>query len=332
MATTWFEELTGITNESPARVYECLSFEGGMLLSNLNGWRAQAGTLTLPSLGELRAAVPIAEDGPLTLQEVVADIQRLHMRPENEGALFQVASQFNLLEMVHPSVTPEMGVGRYERDQTQGPACALACLAGTIYRNYFVPIGGGIGQTSDRQINCLADFSGLLGAPDRFLWEMRNGYALPTEDSLHAVNKYLATMEVDSLRAALRIGVHADTEVTTNDAGRLVTQVYCSAMPVAYSNVGADLWASIAKLVLEAAYEATLLAAIQNRAATGNNRVFLTMLGGGAFGNRLDWIADAILRALRMHADSGLDVHLVSYGTSSALARRIIAEVFQEYG
>ena len=49
-------------------------------------------------------------------------------------------------------------------------------------------------------------------------------------------------------------------------------------------------------------------------------------LGGGAFGNRQDWIAQALLRSLRLHADSGLDVHLVSYHHSSALARRIIAD------
>lgn len=257
---------------------------------------------------------------------MVADVQELHARPENEGALFQVASQFNLLEMISPSVTPEMGVGCYEHDLTQGPACALACLAGTIYRNYFVPFDGGLGQTADRQIDCLADMARLLGAPDRFLWHMRNGYALPTVSSLQKINTLLESADLDSLRAALRIGVQADTQVTTNDAGRLVTQAYCSAMPVAYSGIDSSLWAPIAQLVLEAAYEATLLAAIQNHAATGNKRVYLTMLGGGAFGNRPDWIVDAILRALRLCANSGLDVHLVSHGTSSALAQRIIAQ------
>ncbi len=234
------------------------------------------------------------------------------MRPENAGATFQVASKFNLLEMISPSVTPEMGVGRYEHDLTQGPACAIVCLAGTIYRNYFVQLEGGVGQTADRQIDCLADVEWLLGGGHQFLWEMRNGYALPTADSLCFINDQLGQLDRDTLRAALRVGVQAGTQVTLNDAGRLVTQVYCSAVPVAYSVLDANLWASLAQIILEAAYEATLLAAIQNAAQTGNNRVFLTMLGGGAFGNRQDWIAAAMLRALRLHADSGLDVHLVS--------------------
>ncbi len=52
--------------------------------------------------------------------------------------MFQVASQFNLLEMISPNVTPDDGIGIYENDPTQGPACAIACGAGTIYRNYLV--------------------------------------------------------------------------------------------------------------------------------------------------------------------------------------------------
>ena len=67
----------------------------------------------------------------------------MHRAPENAGTLFQVASQFNLLEMVSPTVTPEDGVTRYQHDRTQGPACAISAGAATIYRNYFAPVGGG---------------------------------------------------------------------------------------------------------------------------------------------------------------------------------------------
>jgi hypothetical protein len=34
---------------------------------------------------------------------------------------------------------PEDGVTAYAADPTQGPACALACAAGSVYRNYFCP-------------------------------------------------------------------------------------------------------------------------------------------------------------------------------------------------
>ena len=38
-------------------------------------------------------------------------------------------------------------------------------------------------------------------------------------------------------------------------------------------------------------------------------------MGGGAFGNRIGWIKDAIRRALDCYRDSPLDVVLVHYGT-----------------
>ena len=52
------------------------------------------------------------------------NVQDLHGDLNNAGALFQVASQFNLLEMVSPEVSPEHGVGIYENDFTRkAPAC-----------------------------------------------------------------------------------------------------------------------------------------------------------------------------------------------------------------
>ena len=87
---------------------------------------------------------------------VTGDVRQMHQRPEYAGALFQVASQFNALEMVGPSVTPQDGVTRYEHDHTQGPACAIAAGAATIYRNYFVPVNDQQGQSASRQLDGLA--------------------------------------------------------------------------------------------------------------------------------------------------------------------------------
>lgn len=126
-----------------------------------------------PSLSVLRERVRRSSAGPspTTIREVVADVQSLHYDASNAGAMFQVASQFNLLEMTSPNVTPEDGVGIYERDCTQGPACAIAAGAGTIYRNYFAEVNGQIGQTADNQIDCLADIGARLGNTDRRLWK-----------------------------------------------------------------------------------------------------------------------------------------------------------------
>ena len=242
--------------------------------------------------------------------------------------MIQVASQFNLLEMTHYDVTPEDGVTRYAHDRTQGPACAMAAGAATIYRNYFVPVDGQLGQTRYRQINTLKDLSSALGEG---LVEMRNGYALISSESLKKINGILSTAsedELDSLRSLLRIGLHWNVEVTASGPGQgqTVSQAFCSALPVGYSRVPSVLWEPFARLVLEASYEATLLAALVNARDQGSTRVYLTLLGGGVFGNQREWITQAIRRALDRVRGSHLEVVLVSYGEVPDDLRSLAAE------
>lgn len=316
---SWFEKLTGCVGESPESVQKHLFIDGRRLHSRLNGKSWLCGELETPTLAQLRQRVRnIKFDlAPISVRNVVGNVQHLHLNRANENAVFQVASQFNLLEMTSPRVTPECGVGIYEKDFTQGPACAIAAGAGTTYRNYFVDINGRIGQTADNQIDCLSGIAKLLDNSKQRLWKMVNGYALPSAEGLQEINRKLESMDeaaLDAVRQALQIGLHWDTQVTLGDASHTVSQAYCSAMPVAYTNHTKELWAPLAKLVLEAAYEATICAAILNVDRNRNNRLFLTRLGGGAFGNSPDWITDAISRSLELYSDSGLDVAIVSYG------------------
>ncbi len=73
-------------------------------------------------------------------------------------------------------------------------------------------------------------------------------------------------------------------------------------------------WRPFAELVLEAAYEATLWAAVLNAQRGASSIVLLTRLGGGAFGNDDTWINATMLRALTKVEDFDLDVRLVSFG------------------
>lgn len=326
---TWFEKLTGCP-ETTADIAQQLSVDGPWLHSAANGRTWRCGTLETPRLADLREAVagrPTACE--LRLQEVVASVQILHRDPASAGTTFQVASQFNLLEMVAPSVTPERGIGIYESDLTQGPACAIAAGAGTIYRNYFVPVDGQTGQTATRQLDCLSDVGDLLGNSDGQLWEMRNGYALPTEDGLATIDRRLRDSDEaqhDALRAALRVGVQRGTQVTLGGSRHTVCQVLCSALPVSYAEYTGELWARFATLILEAAYEATLCAAMLNADQTGQPRLYLTLLGGGAFGNDFTWITAAILRACQRYRHSGLDVAIVSFGRSQPAVQALIRD------
>ena len=335
MRNTWFSALTGFPEGTWADTRARLQVDGQTLVSRVNGRRYGIGTLETPSLADLRqrvADVRAELAGLLQVSTVAADVTDLHLDPRHRHATFQVASQFNLLEMTGPEVTPEDGVTRYAFDRTQGPACAIAAGAATIYRNYFAPVDGHEGQTSARQIDCLRDLGQVFcegdcphsgpGQTSEPAWTMRNGYALCTEPGLARITARLASMsaaERDSLRDRLRVGVHADVEVTVGrgpDAPPAlpaphVTQVFCSALPVAYSSVPSARWQAFATLVLEGAYEATLLAAALNAARTGCRLVFLTRLGGGAFGNDPAWIGAAMARAFDRTRDLALDVRQV---------------------
>jgi len=58
----------------------------------------------------------------------------------------------------------------------------------------------------------------------------------------------------------------------------------------------------------------------------GNNRLFLTLLGGGAFGNDTDWIIGAIQRALNLYKQADLDVAIVSYGSSNPYIQQLVTQ------
>jgi hypothetical protein len=321
----WFQRLTGFVETDYAATRAKLEVSGDRLVSLVNGESYSTGHLALVSLAELRdqlkAAAP-SESGRLSVSLMRGDVWEMHQRPEFAGALFQVASQFNLLEMAGPHKTPEDGVTIYQYDATQGPACAMAAGAATIYRNYFADVGGRSGQTRDRQLDALTDLGAALRkrlAPTvGELWSMVNGYALAHRSGLDAVTALLAGSsadDIDELRGHLRIGLHRDVEVT--GAARpfpLVSQAFCSALPVAYSEIGPRHWSRLAGLVLEAAYEATLWAAVTNARRGRSKIVLLTSLGGGAFGNDESWIEAAVVRALGLARGFALDVRLVSYG------------------
>lgn len=330
----WFTQLTSIAEHNPDQVRSQLELAEGMLYSRANGQSWYCGQFSAPSLGELRTALePILDQHSsaqqLRVSEQVADVTALHADPTNAGALFQVASQFNLLEMVSPRVTPEQGVGLYSHDATQGPACAIACGAGTIWRNYFMPLNGQIGQSTEQQFDALHRLGQTLGNQGQ-LWEMRNGYALASIAGLEHINQRLiqaSPQELDNLSGQLVIGVQADTQVCLPDCTHRVTQSYCSALPVAYSAQPPELWEPFARLILDAAYEATFFVALQQLQAGVSNRLYLTLLGGGAFGNHSDWIIDSLRKALAKFANVALDVRIVSHRQFNPAIQRLLSEL-----
>ena len=320
-----FKSLVGFSDEELG--YElskkCLQYSNGIIRSAVNKKEYRTGNFEILSLAELRKSIE-------SIEEIESnDIN--HIPPEKKcvkevltsldfsDALFQVASQFNLLEMKDPSLTPENGVEVYWSDPTQGPKCAQAAIGATLYRNYFIEMpDGSEGQSAANQINCLDSVLERLNARKEFDWQYSNGYILITKNDFSIINKIIDECdeeELDKLRSLLKVGIHWNAEVNDGSEAlnRFVTQIFCSALPLSYCQhydptITYKDGANLSKLILEATEEATILAGIINKQKTKSNKVVLTKIGGGAFGNRHEWIANATQRALSKYRNYGLNI------------------------
>ncbi|UUV20566.1 hypothetical protein [Paenimyroides aestuarii] len=324
----WFQQLTGFSEGSFENVKKNIIIEDDKIVSLVNSRKFTFGNLEIPTLEQLRKENVIDHfNDKIQISEVVADIKELHCDISNKDALFQVASQFNLLEMINPDITPELGIDRYEFDYTQGPICAIACGAGTIYRNYFVEVKGQIGQTENNQIDCLDLIGKELENEKLNLWSMKNGYALVNQNGLLSINKKIAQLnddEREKLKGKLKTGIQWKTEVTASETKHRVSQIYCSALPVSYSYIESFYWESFARIILESLYESTLYAGLLNMQNNNSNLVYLTLVGGGAFGNEECWILESLQKALTKFKNVPLDLKIVSYGKSNLSLKKYI--------
>ena len=104
MQPDWFAELTGFRETNYDATRRQLVIEGDELVSTVNGKRYGIGTLEVATLAELCTRVEVSTGGRTTVCCVTGEAWAMHADPELEGALFQVASQFNLIEMTAPNV------------------------------------------------------------------------------------------------------------------------------------------------------------------------------------------------------------------------------------
>lgn len=264
-------------------------------------------------LGKTDARAVPQRTEPLTFKNIVADTQELHQDPQNGGAVFQVASLFNCLEMSGPEIPPEDGLTAYCHESTQGAICSLSCPAGAVFRNYFLNDGA--------QVDCLSGVAELVRNRQEGFWSLRNGYCLPRVAEKIAVLGRLVEekkVDVEDMRGRVKVGILWDTEV--RGCSHRVCQVRCSAIPVSLAKpTKASHWAPFACEMLDASYRATLAAAALLARARGERvKVFLTALGCGIMGNRTRWITRGLNHALEAFVNAPLDVALVHVGQPQA--------------
>ncbi|CAE7743106.1 unnamed protein product [Symbiodinium necroappetens] len=322
LSPSWFEEAFGVPEGRYKDMRNDFEAAAGLLICKSTGKMFQAGTLRTPTLASLKAQLDAARQdghgdyyhaGALNFENATSDSLSLYQDPKNANAVFQVCSLFNCLETTDGH-QPEDGITHYCSKATQGAASAIACPAAAFFRNYFVHSTGQ--GASGRPVDLLEELGNVVQNSKNGYWTMKNGHCLPRVDgSIARLSQRLATNhELEhQAREAVQVGVHWETEVW--QMSHQVCQVLCGALPVGYLKaVRSNDWSVFAKVVLQAAYEATLTVASCLAAKRGARvKVFLTAVGAGSLSNRVSWIASALERSLEEFASEPLDVVLVHF-------------------
>lgn len=322
----WFEHIFGAA-ENPKSInsqLECIENEDGIALihSKINDKTYQAGNFQVRTVSSFQDLKPRGGGKLSVLQGEYfrgksinpADILACQSIAENNGATFLAASNFNCLEFVSSYGSATHGVTNYIYDCTQGPYCAIATAASIVYRNYFVKHDGVVGQL-EKEVELLKNTP----------IEVTHGYPSIEES------------EIDRLKSLdfnwgnydnFPVGVHRDCQVTMTRGNngfvevvdkQIVHHVYAAALNFAGSVTINKFTKEIGQHLLTAEYRATVLAAWENSLLhpelPGSNKLYLTLLGGGVFGNPYEMIFESILSNLDVIVDSGLEVIIVFYYT-----------------
>ena len=187
-------------------------------------------------------------------------------------------------------------------------------------------------------------------------FKVQNGYVLSDTESLQKID--WTRLDWEEVKGLLRVGVHEDTQgtacgdwgldgltltsgVESSESGNggdaetipipQVTHVLCSACPVSYNKTRTKQdsdWEPLSRLILEACYEACFYVALENMrrhdGRYGSNKLFLTLVGGGVFGNREEWVLESLEKSLEkfrfskiLNHNANLQVYLVLYGPTT---------------
>lgn len=185
-----------------------------------------------------------------------------------EGTLFQVASNFNCIEIPRAEYNPFNGrfLTMQMLDCTQGPSASGGAAFGSILRL--------IKHKQDR-INLLKE-TPLI---------QHNGKIKYSD------NKNFKQFDWDLIRIGLHLNVEANfkrsNEFDYKENGIKINQVFTSTC-ICSSNEPNEL----SKLLLHKAYEGTYIAGIITRAP----RIVLTLIGGGVFNNSIKLISETIMK------------------------------------
>jgi len=265
---------------------------------------------------------------------------------KNKNAVFQIASNFNCVE------TPNSGsrltedpnfTQNYIFDYTQGPGASVSAGPAAIVRVHAIFFDNDMKnvkqwkQRKEKQINLLSEL-------DKY-FVLQNGYVILADDKEDDNERWLKEEE---WKRKVMVGYHKDVQVTfgsrnksdgtielVNDDKQIIDQVFCAALNIGKDNTGYKNSQKKSaerkgKFILQSMYEGTYLSAIKN----SKKKLFLTLIGGGVFENKREWIIEAIINAHKKWADcpaSTLEnIYLVFYSGFDSVILKELSE--KKYG
>eukprot|EP00010_Vexillifera_abyssalis_P003036 CAMPEP_0201556186 /NCGR_PEP_ID=MMETSP0173_2-20130828/53822_1 /ASSEMBLY_ACC=CAM_ASM_000268 /TAXON_ID=218659 /ORGANISM="Vexillifera sp., Strain DIVA3 564/2" /LENGTH=278 /DNA_ID=CAMNT_0047968331 /DNA_START=234 /DNA_END=1067 /DNA_ORIENTATION=- len=261
--------------------------------------------LSQRNLSQRKKPLILLSSGEKTIPCNVDDVQACEAY---KFATFQVASNFNALESISPEQSlesKERYVTSYIFDRTQGPAASVHAGGAAIARAYtpFIP------PTNNHFPN-----SSLLNMIPNELsqfFPVQNGYVdfqqcpndLPPFDS----EKLLPLANV-VYQSNVQVTSKSESHNTMQVPPRLmenphyIDQVFCAAVNLAQGlsgrlNKRSPNAIERASLMLDASYQGTYLSCALNK----RNRLVLTLIGGGVFGNQMSDILYSLGKAHLMY-------------------------------
>ena len=99
---------------------------------------------------------------------------------------------------------------------------------------------------------------------------------------------------------------------------QIINQIYCAAPALSYSPlIPLAAWEQLSKLILTAQYESCICCAMKNAVRhtdkEGSRKLFLTMLGTGAYGNDPQWVWEVLGPLCTKYTTTDLEIYVVNH-------------------
>lgn len=237
------------------------------------------------------------------------DTAQLQADPLNKNALFQVASNFDCLEAC---MGKKGTVSFYTKCNAQGEIASLSALPGLIDRLYLQP-----------SANLLKNFC------EKYTFTYSGGGFPELDETVLQKFTHLSETDIKDLASLLQVGVQQDIAVlfgkrdpvkksiqTVTPCNR-IHQVFTAALDPYNNPSDTPEFENLARIFLHAAYKGTLDVARSLKV----KKIYLTLVGGGVFQNKLTWIAQALTASLEdfnsYPQEDPLEIILIIYDSSS---------------